>query len=30
MSNLMIDESTKPQISAKKQIFFENFPLFSD
>jgi hypothetical protein len=30
MSNLMSDGSTKPQILAEKQIFFENFSQFSD
>ncbi len=30
MSNLMSDGSTKPQILAKKLIFFENFSQFSD
>jgi len=30
MLNLMIDGSTKPQIIAGKQMFFENFSQFSD
>jgi len=30
MSNLMIDGSTKPQILAEKQLFFEKFSFFSD
>ena len=30
MSNLRIDESTKPQILAEKPIFFETFSQFSD
>jgi len=30
MSNLMSDGKTKPLTFAEKQIFFENFSLFSD
>jgi len=30
MSNLTSDGSTKPQILAEKQMFFENFSQFSD